>query len=380
MQPLQLEARGLIFDATNRPPAERVASFTSLCALSSGTILAGFQLGSAKHALNSTIRLCRSRDEGSTWHELPYRFDTTFNGVPGSLAAGELVEYPQGKLFLFTSWVDRSEPKRPFLDPVSEGILHTKQLIAVSTDQGETWRGWREVPIPGGLTGCAITGPPLIWRSGAVAYAFESFKEFDDPRPGRHGAWLLVSHDGVNTFDELVPVAQHPDHKLYYWDQRLCPGDVNGEYFGLFWTHDLEHKKDLHVHFRRGSLAEPPGPHVPTATTIPGQIAAPLHLADGRLLAFVVDRGRPGTMKLWQSRDDGATWPAELALTVYTHDERAALTQGADNIDFVQYWEDMGKWTFGHPALRPVSGGRVLLAYYAGAPGCLSIHWARVKI
>jgi len=29
-----------------------------------------------------------------------------------------------------------------------------------------------------------------------IAFAFESFKEYDDPRPARHAAWLLVSHDG----------------------------------------------------------------------------------------------------------------------------------------------------------------------------------------
>jgi hypothetical protein len=40
----------------------------------------------------------------------------------------------------------------------------------------------------------------------------------------------------------------------------------------------------------------------------------------------------------------------------------------------------MGKWTFGHPAIRMLPEGRVLLAYYAGTPDCLSIHWARVRV
>ncbi len=56
------------------------------------------------------------------------------------------------------------------------------------------------------------------------------------------------------------------------------------------------------------------------------------------------------------------------------------LTQGQENIDFVQYWEDMGKWSFGHPALRSLHDGRVLLAYYAGSPDCMSIQWARVRV
>jgi hypothetical protein len=39
----------------------------------------------------------------------------------------------------------------------------------------------------------------------------------------------------------------------------------------------------------------------------------------------------------------------------------------------------MVKWTYGHPAIVPLDDGRVLLAWYAGVPGTLSIHWARVS-
>ena len=59
-------------------------------------------------------------------------------------------------------------------------------------------------------------------------------------------------------------------------------------------------KRDLNVHRLRASIHGGVR-ELPAETTIPGQIAAPLLLLDdGRLLAFVVDRGRPGTMTLWQ--------------------------------------------------------------------------------
>jgi hypothetical protein len=379
-QGMHLEDRGLIFDATNRPSAERVASFTSLCPLASGSILAGFQLGPAKQAPTSTIRLCRSRDGGGTWQELPARLETTLDGIPGSLAAAEGVEVEPGRLLLFASWFDRTDPDRLLFDPVTEGVLHGKTLWAVSIDEGNSWSRWQVLPTPG-LTGCAITGPPLQWPDGTIAFAFESFKEYDDPRPGRHAAWLLVSHDHGRTFSEPLLVAQHPRHKVYYWDQRLCPGRAPGEYIALFWTHDLEQKKDLTVHLRRASINDRGFNYSSiTDTRIPGQIAAPLLLSDGRLLAFVVDRGRPGTLTLWQSADGGTTWPSTDSLVIHTHDERAVLSQGAENIDFKQYWEDMGKWSFGHPAIRPLDNGHVLLAFYAGMPGCLSVHWARVAV
>lgn len=399
---MEIEARGLIYDSRSRPPAERIAFFTSLCLLRNGDILAGFQIGSHKHAPDGTIRLCRSTDGGDTWHESPFRFETTKDGIPGSLAAVEMVEVRSGRLLLFTTWFDRTDPERPLFDPVTEGILRSRQLMAVSADDGKTWGPWRELPT-GTLKGCATTGPILSWPDGTIAYAFESFKEFDDPGPGRHAAWLLASRDDGEHFEEPLQVAQHPQHALYYWDQRLCTvgpsvarpktrhsaletgsGGKNEkhEFFGMFWTHDLPAKRDRHVHQLRGAVDGLAIRSLPVETTIPGQIAAPLwyDLQKSTVLAFVVDRDVPGTMTLWKSTDAGGSWPAAERMVVHQHFEQAALTQGRENIDFKAYWEDMGKWTFGHPAIRKLADGRVLVAYYAGTPESTSIHWARIVV
>src|SRR5262245_51581244 len=89
---MKLKARGLISDAARRPDSERISYFTALCPLRSGAFLAGFQLGAGKHAPDNTIRLCRSIDAGRTWSDVPFRFETAINGIPGSLAGGEMVE------------------------------------------------------------------------------------------------------------------------------------------------------------------------------------------------------------------------------------------------------------------------------------------------
>jgi hypothetical protein len=377
---MQLEARGLIFDAAIQPPETRVNAFTSISRRSSGTLIAGFQSGSAKHALNSTIRLCRSADNGATWKEIPFRFPTMLDGIPGSLSSGDILELPSGRLLLTGTWFDRSDPARPLFDPETQGILHSREVLAVSDDQGNTWGPWRVIPIPG-LTGCAATGANLIWNDGTMAHAFESYKEYDDPRPGRHAAWLAVSRDGGESFGAIHLVAQHPEHALFYWDQRLCVGQKPGEYTAFFWTHDLAKKTDVNVHIKHGSLDEQEHPFARIRETpIRGQIGAPLWLADGRLLVFVVDRHRPGTMTLWCSRDRGLTWPESEKLIVHTHDERAALTQTGPSVDFNEYWDDMLKWSFGHPAIVDLKNGTVLCVFYAGAPGALSIHWARVRV
>ena len=373
------EKRGVIFDAAQQPTQGKIAFFTSLCALQSGVFLCGFQNGPGKHAVTSTVRLCRSTDGGVNWELIPHQFETAINGIPGSLGAAELVETSPGRLLLFATWLNRSDPDRPLFDPVTEGILKSKQLLSISHDDGVSWSNWRELKV-GDLKGCALTGPLLRWDDGTIAFPFESFKEYDDPRPGRHAAWMIVSRDEGATFSEPLLVAQHPEHQCYYWDQRLCVGKAPGEFTAMFWTHDLIEKRDRNVHLRSASVQDNTIVLDPIReSTVPGQIAAPLITKDGRLLAFVVDRSQPGTMTLWCSRDGGNSWLESDRLIIYKHDEHAALSQGRDNIDFKQYWEDMGKWTFGHPAIRPLSKGRILLAWYAGTPNCMSIHWAQVR-
>jgi hypothetical protein len=377
---MQFEARGVIFDATIQPPEARVSAFTSIARLKSGRLIAGFQSGPAKHAPTSTLRLCRSMDNGQTWEDIPFCFPTTLEGTPGSLSSGDIVELSSGRLLLTSTWFDRSDSSRPLFDPQTQGILPSRQILAVSDDQGNSWGPWKILPTPG-LTGCAATGPTLIWTDGTIAHAFESYKEYSDPRPARHGAWLLVSRDGGATFPTLHLVAQHPEHTIYYWDQRLCTGRTPGDYFAFFWTHDLARQQDLNVHFKHGSVTEQGHPFAKIReTTIRGQIGAPLHLDDGRLLVFVVDRHRPGTMTLWVSHDEGLTWPEDEKLIVHVHDERAALTQQGPQVDFNEYWDDMFKWSFGHPALTDLRNETVLCVFYAGVPGALSIHWARVDV
>lgn len=377
---MQLETHSLIYDAARQTFESRANAFTSIARLSCGTLIAGHQSGPTKHAPNSTLRLHRSGDCGKSWSEIPFRFSTSLEGKPGSLSSGDLLELPTGRLLLFGTWFDRSDPERPLFDAETQGLLHSRQIVAESDDRGNTWGPWRILATPG-LSGCAVTGPSLIWSDGTIAHSFESYKEYDDPKPARHAAWLLISRDGGESFPELHLVAQHPEHAIYYWDQRLCIGRQPGEYFAFFWTHDLQQKTDLTVHMRHGSIAEKDAPFSKIRQTpIPGQIGAPLLLKDGRLLVFVVDRHRPGTMTLWCSYDEGCTWPDDEKLIVHTHDERAALTQQSSDIDFNAYWDDMLKWSFGHPALVDLKDGTVLCVFYAGTPGCLSIHGARIRV
>ena len=385
MTQLSIEFRSVVYDAAQQPSGARIAFFTGMCRLSSGVCLCGFQVGTGKHSPDSKIQLSRSDDKGESWTIFTPNLATEFHGVPGSMSAPALVEIAAGQLLMFATWFDRSEPERPLFDPVTQGILRSKLLLAESHDDGVTWSAWRELPTSE-LKGCAGTGGVVKWPDGTIAFPFESFKEFDDPQPGHHAAWVMVSRDGGTTFSEPLLIAQHPHNQVYYWDQRLCATDRNRAFVALFWTHDLATQCDLNVHLRRAEVTDGETGELKIEgedirqTTVPGQIAAPLQLTEGCLAAFVVDRRSPCTMTLWLSHDDGHTWPDQERLVLHTHEELAAVTPGGTAVDFNQYWEDMGKWSFGHPSLLQLDDSRVLCAWYAGTPTCMSIHCAQVKI
>ena len=370
-------AQGLIFDASKAAENEAIAYVTSLAPLENGTVLAGWQSGPKKHSARNTIHLARSHDGGESWQRLPSHLETSWQGTPGSFLAAEMVEAEPGRVLLFTTWIDRSDPNRPLFNPITEGILPTRILYCASSDEGDTWGDWQELPTPG-LKGCAVTGPVIRWSDGTLGCAFESFKEFDDPSPVEPAAWLVTSQDKGNSFGVPWQVAQHPEQMKYYWDQRLCATRTPGEFIAMFWTHHRAQQRDAYVHLLQASIhTGPQAVSAPSETDIPGQISACSVADDGRILAFVVDRGQPGTITLYQSADGGQNWPEDGRLVIHTHNEQAAITQGRDNIDYAEFWEDMGKWSFGHPAIRPL-GDEWLLAWYAGTPERMSIHWARV--
>lgn len=366
---------GLVFDSTRASADERVAFVCSLAPLSNGTILCSFQVGPKKTAPSSHIAIMRSTDRGRNWTRLPLDIPVTYQGISGSLGSGEIAEVAPGKLLLVVTWYDRSDPDRPLFDPVTEGLLYSKLLKAFSTDGGRTWSAWEEIPLHG-LTGVATSGPLLRWSDGSIGIPCESFKFFDNLETIPHAAWILRSFDGGASFPELTCVATDPSGRMCYWDQRLCVGENPGEYQGLFWTHDRERKEDISVHFSAGHCGQDAPPR-PVSTGIIGQISAPLRTDDGKQIALVVDRNRPATMSLWQSRDS-RHWSRDEEAVLYRHEERAPLSQGMTDVDYAQYWEDMGKWTFGHPALLALSPTEFLAVYYAGSPGCLSVHSAVV--
>ena len=135
-----IEDQGLIFDAARQPPAAGESPISLRCACS---VRARFC--AVARTAPASMRLPAPSDCAvDGWRQdvgiaARRSLRRELAGVPGSLAAAELVEAAPGRLLLFATWFDRSEPDRPLFDPVTEGILKSKLLLSVSADDGQTW-------------------------------------------------------------------------------------------------------------------------------------------------------------------------------------------------------------------------------------------------
>lgn len=377
---------GLVFDASVAPAHERCCAFTSLLHLANGALICGFKSGPDKLSPADRLILMRSDDGGKAWRRLYDGFDTTFNGTPGSFSAGYPMELEPNRLLLTLHWVDRTDPARPLSNPETSGVLPMKYLLAGSGDGGRSWSPLREVslwPHPGANP----TGEIIRLSNGQLMLAYESWKDWDDVE-GDQSANVKLSNDEGMTWSDPITMANDRTGRLYFWDNHLARQPETGRLLAAFWSHNAERGVDAPIHLAWG---DPDGRQweAPQPIPIEGQVTAPLFLDRDRLLLFYVHRHDPPSIRAVISQDAGKTWQDEQ---VVIHDGRGGTQSGMDRSrSDAEYWEDMTRWTFGHPKAVRLSGGRVLVVYYApptasvGAPcdadlaaesPTLSIHWA----
>ena len=366
--------RGLVYDAQTAPAEGRCAAFTSLVRLGDGSLLCSFKVGPAKLSPLDNILILRSTDQGRNWHEHFRGFARGWQGTPGSFSSGYPCEIAPGRLLIALTWVDRSNPDLPLANPATAGLLPVRTLLAESDDGGATWEPLREL-VMRPQRGATLTSEIVLLNGGELLLPYESWKDWDDVE-GVQSANGRFSSDNGRTWSEPIVMASDPAQRRFYWDNRLAK-HPDGRVAAMFWTHDPAAGVDVDVHL---AWADPTGRNwsSPRPTGIAGQIAAPLAMGPETLFCVYVHRHDPPSIRAVVSRDLGQSWDRQDELVVYeSGGGREAGTSGprlkAD------YWEDMYRWTFGHPKAVLLDAGAVLVAYYAGAGDALSIHWARIE-
>jgi hypothetical protein len=375
---MRLVASGTVFDTRFAPANERSASSTGALLASDGTLLVAFRLGTERESGDGHTALMASKDLGETW-ELRYLGlrERRLEGVPGETRGFQLAELTPGVLTAAVLWTDRSDPSKPWVNQVTQGLLPMRNYHTTSADGGATWTAPRTIdlsPHPSAST----TGPLIALPGGVLAQPFEHWKAYDDPSVGQPRALLRFSRDGGTTWPDEAVVAADPANRIYFWDQRLTVRPGSGRLLAMFWTFDREANHDVAIHVAWGT---PDGREwtAPQPTTLDGQHCQPVALGGDLVAAAYSHRRNPPGVRLALSRDFGRTWQPRDEIEVYgsgAGDEPNAT--GAESGK--DYWNAMGAWQFGHPRAVALPDGQVFVVFYAGEGATRSARWARVEV
>jgi hypothetical protein len=372
---MKIVDQGIVFDARTAPRDRAFCSFTDCCLTADGRMLVSFRSGSSKDSPNENILMRLSDGGGRTWTTVFEGLGLAVDGKPGAWRSGSVVEVAPGHLLGSFCWFERLRPDMPLSHPDTQGTLPSRMFLMDSTDGGHTWTDRRQVDVAP-HEGVAATGAPLRLADGALGVPYEAWKTYYDRSPGEHHAVLRITHDGGRSYDPPVIVAHDAAANLFYWDERLAVDPATGGMVGLFWTHDRQAQQDRNIHIAWGM---PDGGQwsAPVDTGIAGQIASPLPLPGGRLLAAYVHRHAPPGLWAVLSEDGGHTWDFAGELCFY--DSGAGAESGMQGKrEFGDYWADMNVWSFGHPSARLAPDGTAIVVFYGGNSYAMGVHWARI--
>ena len=369
---MHLVDAGTVFTGVVGSPTQ-TPWFPSVTVLSDGSIIAGFAVGRKKHDPDGTVRLSQSHDGGLTWSMPVEPFSGHFDGQRGTLGTLNITEIESHHLLASMFWWDTSDPTKTFVNPETHGTPTAKILLADSYDSGQTWSKLRELDSSP-YCQPSLNAPILLLSNGELACPFATSKGYCQTEPWRHRAVFKFSPDAGRSWPECVIAAHDSDLHIHYWDQRpaLLP---SGRIIDLFWTHDTKLSKDVNIHCSIGSADGRSWPLVPHNTGVPGQIAHPMALPDGRVAMVYVDRYQTNAIRLCLSKDGGQTWDSDSTAVVYEHRQANAGQKVSEG----EYLNSMHMWTFGQPCGAMIGEHAAIVLYYCGNCEATKIAWTHVE-
>ncbi len=348
--------------------------FPSVTPLSDGSILASYRTGSTKDSDDEDVAFRWSFDNAASWSEPIRPFSNIVDGKRGSVRVAYITPIAGRHLLATVNWVDRETyPGQPLFNPGTEGCLPLKILVADSHDLGRTWSPLRQVPAPDGFGPPSLSNGALYLDSKRLAISIESNKHYLDASPWMQNVVCVCSSDLGRTWDEVRPVSQDPEGRIFNWDQRAAVAP-DGRIAAFSWTYDRATTTYLNVH-RRISSNEGLTWAGPDDLGFADQPSHPAILPDGRVVLAWVDRYGSRSIKARLADAVNAPFTPESELVVYQSQTHAIRAKND-----AEMIADMGLWTFGLPYAETLPNGDVLVVYYAGAPDAMSIHWVRLEV
>lgn len=350
-------------------------AFPSIAKLPSGRWLASFKAAEKKgdcdyqHAV-----MTWSDDEGATWVP-PFEpvILPDIDGMPGQSRI--LYFQPLGgkRVLMLTNWIDSSDLSKPYYNPEKESLKDTRIFFCFSEDEGETWSRPELMntdpirdPVP-------LTGAPFMLKDGTIVCHFEVNKHEWDTSKWIHKSAMIFSRDGGKTWGDVSLVTNIPD--MYYWDQRPNAIADGNTIVDFFWTLDGKSQQYLNIHARESTDGGKTWGEI-WDTGIYGQPGQPVDLGDGRIATICIDRSTRPIITVRTSRDHGHTY--DEALVVY---DSNLNKQDSRSMSMNDAWDEMARFSVGHPGLLDLGNGEILACYYAGSHcDSTSIEFVQIKV
>lgn len=353
-----------------------MSTFPAIAPLPDGSVLATYRVGTTKDSDDGTIELRRSGDGGRSWSEPVTPFETTVNGIRGSLRVAYITPLADERLIAAALWVDReTHPGCPLFNAETEGCLPMSILIADSFDLGESWTGWRVLPVPDEIGPPSLTNPILRLPSGRLAVSIESNKTYNDRSQWLQRVVYVYSSNSGQTWSPAETVCQDPSGRIFNWDQRAAVA-TDDRLASFSWTYDRKTASYRNVH-RRISRDEGNTWTEPEDLGFADQPSYPAILSDGRVVLAWVDRFGTRSIRARLAAAIDAPFLPETEVTLYeVSTSNADPDSGGGNTG--ELLNEMLIWNFGLPFADALPDGDVLVVYYAGSSKSMDICWTHL--
>jgi len=350
-------------------------TFPNIALLPSGRILAGYRAGEIKtDPIHQNALLTWSDDGGLTWREAFEPFQVqSIDKKPGRPHSSYLLPLGRTRVLLMANWVDHSEPNKPFYEPSNQHLKDTRIFFCLSNDNGATWSEPEFIDTSKANGPTPLTGAPLMIDENTVACQFEINKYAHDTEPWIHKSALIFSRDLGKTWGEIIEVTRYP--QKFFWDQRPAVMKEPGKLINFFWTYDGSSQSYKNIH---AALSTDYGKSwtKPYDTGIYGQPGTPVDMGEKGLFTIDIDRREAPVINIRISHDDGISYTKSLSLY-----KQLGKGQDSETMELNQAWDEMYRFTTGHPHLLKIREDKLWAYFYTGSStDNTSIHWMEIQI
>lgn len=335
-------------------------TFPCIEKLPSGRWLVAFKASELKGDCDLVnAMLMWSDDEGQTWSE-PYIPVTLpeVGGVPGQNRIAYPLSLGGKRVLLLMNWVDSSDLSKPYYDEVHESLKDTRIFYSFSEDEGMTWSEPLLMDTTPVTDPVPLTGAPFLLNDGTIVCHFEINKKNGDPSKWVHKSAMIFSYDGGRTWRDVVKVTEVPD--MYYWDQRPNVLEDGKTIVNFFWTLDGKKEQYINIHLKESRDGGMTWSEF-RDTGIYGQPGRPVDLMDGRLATVDINRVTGPVVTVRTGKDHGISYDESLIV----YDSQLA-GQDSCYVSMNKAWQEMYRYSVGHPALLRLNEKELLVYFYAG--------------